>query len=254
MSTGLLFLIVACFAGAWVDAIAGGGGLITLPAYMIAGVPAHFALGTNKFASSWGTLMASAKFAKEKAIELSLIKYLIPTAFLGAVLGVRCVLFIDPQVLAPLVMVLILAVGGYTFFSETTGREDQYRPAESKSIALGMLGSFVLGFYDGFFGPGTGTFLVFVFMKLFRFDFVHANANAKPVNLASNLASLFVFAFSGKILFAYGIPIAAAMMLGGYLGARCSLKNGNRLIKPLFVLMALGASIRLFYQYMERML
>lgn len=245
----LLFLMTACFVGAFVDAIAGGGGLITLPAYIISGIPTHQALGTNKFSSSWGTLLASAKFAKEKKIDFALIKYLLPMALLGAVLGVRAVLLVDSQVLAPLVMIVILLVGVYTLFSKTVGKENLYRGADRHAKMWGMLLVFIIGFYDGFFGPGTGTFLVFSFMKLFKFDFLHANSNAKPVNLVSNVASQVVFALNGKILFLYGLPIAAAMMLGGYLGAKTSIKNGTKIIKPLFVIMSLGASLKLFWQY-----
>lgn len=239
----------ACFVGAFIDAIAGGGGLITLPAYIISGIPTHQALGTNKFSSSWGTLLATAKFAKEKKIDFALIKYLLPMALLGAVLGVRAVLLVDPRVLAPLVMVAILMVGLYTLFSGSVGMEDLYQGADKNARLIGMLLVFVIGFYDGFFGPGTGTFLVFAFIKLFKFDFLHANANAKPINLMSNVASQIVFALHGKILFLYGLPIAAAMMLGGYLGAKTSIKNGSKIIKPLFVIMSLAASAKLFWEY-----
>lgn len=246
----LIFLMLACFVAAFVDAVAGGGGLISLPAYIIAGFPTHMALGTNKFASMWGSLLASAKFAKEKKIDFGLIKYLAPLSFVGAILGVRAVLLIDSQVLAPLVMIMVLAVGIYTLFSKTVGLESLYTGSNKKSIGIGMLLALTLGFYDGFFGPGTGTFLVFGLIKIFKFDFLLANANAKPLNLASNLASLFAFAVSGKILYLYGIPIAFAMMLGGYLGAKMSIANGTKLIKPLFILMSIGAFIKIILDYM----
>lgn len=245
----LLFLMFACFVAAFVDAVAGGGGLISLPAYIIAGFPTHMALGTNKFASMWGTLIASSKFAREKKIDFRLIRYLFPMSFVGALLGVRAVLLIDAQVLAPLVMVMILLVGVYTLFSKTMGLSNLYDGSSKKSIGLGMLLALVLGFYDGFFGPGTGTFLVFGLIKIFKFDFLFANANAKPLNLASNFASLLAFAVSGKILYLYGIPIAIAMMLGGYAGAKASIQNGSKLIKPLFVLMSIGAFAKLVASY-----
>lgn len=245
----LLFLMAACFVAAFVDAIAGGGGLISLPAYIISGIPTHQALGTNKFSSSWGTLLATAKFAKERTIDFALIKSLIPIAFLGAVLGVRTVLSVDSQVLAPLVMILILIVGVYTLFSKNIGVKNHYQGADKNTKLPAMAMVFILGFYDGFFGPGTGTFLVFGFIKLFKFDFLHANAHAKPINLVSNIASQIVFAMHGKILYLYGLPIAVAMMLGGYLGAKTSIRNGNKIIKPLFVIMSLGAFGKLFVQY-----
>ena len=245
----LIFLILACFLAAFVDAVAGGGGLISLPAYFIAGFPSHMALGTNKFASMWGSLVASIKFAKEKKIDFSLIKWLLPMSLLGAVLGVKAVLLVDSNILAPLVMFMILIVGLYSLFSKNLGLRNSYSGSSKKAQLLGMLLALVLGFYDGFFGPGTGTFLVFAMIKIFKFDFLLANANAKPLNLASNFASLITFALNGKILYLYGIPIAFTMMLGGYIGAKASIKNGSRLIKPLFVLMSIGAFAKLISNY-----
>lgn len=246
----MIFLIAACFAAAFIDAIAGGGGLISLPAYLIAGFPPHMALGTNKFSSSWGSLFATAKFAKDRKIDFSLIKFMIPMSFIGAVLGVKSVLLIDQSFLGPVVMVLILFVGIYTIFSKSLGKVNQYSGATRKSAAAGMLLAFSLGFYDGFFGPGTGTFIIFGLMYIFRFDFVHANGNAKALNLTSNIASLITFAMSAKIDYAIGIPVALAMIAGGQLGARAAVKNGYKLIKPVFVVMSFGVFIKLLSGYL----
>lgn len=246
----MIFLIAACFAAAFIDAIAGGGGLISLPAYLIAGFPPHMALGTNKFSSSWGSLFATAKFAKDRKIDFSLIKFMIPMSFIGAVLGVKSVLLIDQSFLGPVVMVLILFVGIYTIFSKSLGKVNQYSEATRKSAAAGMLLAFALGFYDGFFGPGTGTFIIFGLMYIFRFDFVHANGNAKALNLTSNIASLITFAMSAKINYAIGIPVALAMIAGGQLGARAAVKNGYKLIKPVFVVMSFGVFIKLLSGYL----
>lgn len=244
----LVFLIFACFVAAFVDAVAGGGGLISIPAYIISGVPSHFALGTNKFASSFGTMMATSKFAKEKKLHLPLLKFLIPMSLFGAVLGVSSVLLIDPKILTPLVMILVLLVGVYTSLSKNFGEIQQITHRKT-TLYWGMFFAWLIGFYDGFFGPGAGTFLVFVFIKIFGFDFLCANANAKPLNLTSNLTSLLIFAYHKKVIFSYGIPIALAMMLGGYLGAKVSIKNGSKIIKPLFIAMSLGAFIKLFLEY-----
>lgn len=246
----MIFLIAACFAAAFIDAIAGGGGLISLPAYLIAGFPPHMALGTNKFSSSWGSLFATAKFAKDRKIDFSLIKFMIPMSFIGAVLGVKSVLLIDQSFLGPVVMVLILFVGIYTIFSKSLGKVNQYSGATRKSATAGMLLAFALGFYDGFFGPGTGTFIIFGLMYIFRFDFVHANGNAKALNLTSNIASLITFAMSAKINYAIGIPVALAMIAGGQLGARAAVKNGYKLIKPVFVVMSFGVFIKLLSGYL----
>ncbi|WP_028828927.1 sulfite exporter TauE/SafE family protein [Proteocatella sphenisci] len=246
----LIFLIIACFVAAFIDAVAGGGGLISLPAYLIAGFPPHMALGTNKFSSSWGSLFATAKFAKDGKIDFSLIKFMVPLSFIGAVLGVKSVLLIDQSFLGPVVMLMILFVGLYTMFSKSLGRTNHYRGATKQSTAVGMLLAFLLGFYDGFFGPGTGTFIIFGLMYIFKFDFVHANGNAKALNLTSNIASLITFAISGKIKYTIGIPVAIAMIAGGQLGARAAVKNGYKLIKPVFLVMAFGAFAKLLYAYL----
>lgn len=243
------FLIIACFFAAFIDAIAGGGGLISLPAYLIAGFPPHIALGTNKFASAWGTLFATGKFAKEKKIDFSLVKYMIPVSFVGSVLGVKTVLLIDQSFLAPLVIFLILIVGIYTTFSKKLGKTNQYTGSTPLTIIKGMILAFILGFYDGFFGPGAGTFIIFGLMYIFKFDFLHANGNAKVLNLTSNIAALITFAINGKIAYTLGIPIALAMIIGGQLGARMAVKNGSKLIRPVFIIMSFAAGIKIFFDY-----
>lgn len=247
----IIFLVIACFIAAFIDAVAGGGGLISLPAYFIAGFPPHMALGTNKFSSSWGSLFATAKFAKDGKIDFSLVKFMIPMSFIGAVLGVKSVLLVDQSFLGPVVMVMILFVGIYTMFSKSLGKINQYSKASKKSTSIGMLFAFFLGFYDGFFGPGTGTFIIFGLMYIFKFDFVHANGNAKSLNLTSNIASLITFAISGKINYAIGFPVALAMIVGGQLGARAAVKNGYKLIKPVFLVMSFGAFVKLLYGYIQ---
>lgn len=245
----IIFLISACFLAAFIDAIAGGGGLISLPAYLIAGFPPHIALGTNKFASSWGTFFATFRFAKEGKIDFNLVKYMIPLSFVGSVLGVRTVLLIDQSFLAPLVIFLILIVGIYTTFSKKLGKQNEFQNTTPLSITKGMILAFVLGFYDGFFGPGAGTFIIFGLMYIFKFDFVHANGNAKVLNLTSNVAALITFAISGKIAYIIGIPIALAMIVGGQLGAKMAIKNGYKLIRPVFIIMSFAAGIKIFFDY-----
>lgn len=245
----IALLMVACFFAAFVDAIAGGGGLISLPAYLIAGLPPHLALGTNKFASSWGTLFTALRFWRKGKVNLDLVKYMIPMSFLGSILGVKAVMLIRPEFLAPLVVGLILLVGIYTMFSKSLGRANQFEGAGKRSIVTGMLFALGLGIYDGFFGPGTGTFLMFGLMAIFKFDFVNANGNTKVLNVTSNIAALLAFAVLGKIDYAVGIPCAVAMIAGGQLGARLAIRNGSRLIRPVFILMSFAASIKIYFDY-----
>lgn len=245
-----LFLSIAGFIAAFVDSIAGGGGLISIPAFLIAGINPHYALGTNKFAATTASFTSSVKFARSGKVNFKFIKYIAPFTFVGAVLGVNTVLSIDQKVLYPLVTILILLVGLYTVFSKKLGQDNNFEGISIKNIVKGTIIGFIIGFYDGFFGPGTGSFLIFAFIKIFKYDFVNASGNGKILNFTSNIASLIMFAIKGKIMYTYGIVVAIAMIFGAYFGTKAALKNGARLIKPLFVIMSIGAAIKLIIQYL----
>ncbi|WP_032120923.1 TSUP family transporter [Clostridium amazonitimonense] len=244
----LVFLCFAGFLASFVDSIAGGGGLISVPAFFIAGFPVHYALGTNKFAATTGSFTSSLKFALSGKVNFKLIKYIIPFTFIGAVLGVKTVLLISQDFLYPLVMALILFVGIYSLFSKTIGLENKFTGITKLNLFLGILLGFVIGFYDGFFGPGTGSFLIFGLISIFKFDFTHASGNAKFLNFVSNITSLLVFALEGKINYLYGIPIAMFMIIGANLGTKAALTKGSKLIKPIFVVMSLGVALKILIE------
>jgi uncharacterized protein len=244
-------LVIICalgFLAALVDAIAGGGGLISLPALLLVGVPPHLALGTNKFASTIGSLNSSIAFARSGKVFFSVVKWQIPFTFLGAGLGVWSVLHISSDFLTKAVPVLVLLVGFYTLFHKNLGLEDNFQGLTLWKRTIGFIFAFVIGFYDGFFGPGTGSFLIFAFITIYGFDFIVASANAKVLNFTSNLVSLILFAWSGKILYMYGIPMAFFMLLGSQVGTRLAIRNGSRLVKPIFVTMSLLVAAKLIYQ------
>lgn len=241
----ILFLCVCGFIGAFVDSIAGGGGIITVPAYMVAGLPPHMVLGTNKFASTMGSFTSSLKFFKSGYCEVSLLKRTIPFTLIGAFLGVKSVLLLDDSFLQPLVLILILCIGIYTTFSKTIGKEDNFTLLTTKTTLFSIILAFFLGFYDGFFGPGTGSFLVFGLIKILKLDFLKASANARVLNFISNITSLVTFAFSGKILYIIGIPVGIFMILGARLGTKVAIKNGVKIIKPLFITMSLAVALKL---------
>ncbi|WP_027633586.1 TSUP family transporter [Clostridium hydrogeniformans] len=245
----IIFLCIAGFIAAFVDSIAGGGGLISIPAFLFAGVPPHIALGTNKFAATTSSFTSSMKFITSKKVNFSLLKYLIPFTFLGSILGVKSVLLVDQSFLYPLVMVLVLFVGIYTLFSKTLGLNNNFTGLNKKNIALGILLSFSIGFYDGFFGPGTGSFLIFGLISIFKFDFINAGGNGKVLNFVSNISALIMFALNGKIDYFYGILVAVFMIAGAQLGTKAALTNGAKLIKPIFVTMSLAVAIKLLIQY-----
>lgn len=247
MWLNLLMICTLGFLAAAVDAIAGGGGLISLPALLMVGVPPHLALGTNKFAASTASLSSSLTFARSGKVHFPLVKWQIPFTFIGAALGVLAVLQVSSAFLNKAVLVLVLLVGIYTLFHKNLGMEDQFKGLRTSNIVLGCTFALILGFYDGFFGPGTGSFLIFAFITLYGFDFVAASANSKILNFTSNLASLILFAWSGKILFTYGIPMAIFMVFGSRVGTKLAIHRGAQLVKPIFVTMSLLVAAKLIY-------
>ncbi|AHF07492.1 TSUP family transporter [Desulfitobacterium metallireducens] len=248
MLSTIVIICIFGFLAAAVDAIAGGGGLISLPALLLVGIPPHLALGTNKFASTMGSFNSSITFARSGKVNFRLVKWLVPFTFLGACLGVWSVLRVSPDFLNKIVPILVLFVGIYSIIHKTLGIEDQFQGLKRSSILLGVTFSFALGFYDGFFGPGTGSFLIFAFITIYGFDFVSASANSKVLNFTSNLASLLLFAWNGKILYQYGIPMALSMLVGSQVGTRLAITRGARLVKPIFITMSLFVAFKLIWQ------
>ena len=243
-----LKLIILCsmgFLAATVDAIAGGGGLISLPALLMAGVPPHLALGTNKFCASTASLNSSVTFARSGKVHFPLVKRQILFTFIGACLGVWAVLNVSSAFLSKAVLILILLVGFYTLLHKNLGMTDNFKGLTTRNIAIGCGFALALGFYDGFFGPGTGSFLIFSFITIYGFDFVVASANSKVLNFISNITALILFAVNGKILFSYAIPMALFMILGSQLGTRLAIKRGAVLVKPIFITMSLLVAAKL---------
>ncbi|MDB0439822.1 sulfite exporter TauE/SafE family protein [Clostridioides difficile] len=244
----IIFLCIGGFIAAFVDSIAGGGGLISMPVLMAIGVPIHLAIGTNKFAASAGCISSAYRYAKSGKTNSELLKKLVPFTIIGSILGVKCVLSINENILNVLVVVMILIVAIYTFVSKNLGQEDRFEGINKKNLRLGMLMAFIMGFYDGFFGPGTGTFLTFGFIKIYGYDFLHASANTKILNLTSNVTSLLLFMINGQVYYKIAVLFALVMIIGAYVGAKVAIKNGSKMIKPIFLVMALFMVTKLMYQ------
>lgn len=230
-----LILAVICFFGALVDAISGGGGLITLPAYFSIGLPPHIALGTNKLSSSLSTIASAFKFWQAKKVNVELIKILFIYSFIGAALGVKTTVSISPQYFKPISLTILILVFVYTLWNKKMGDKNLFAGLNKKNILKGKILAFILGFYDGFLGPGTGAFLMFALIKIFKFDFSNASGNTKILNLASNFASLITFAFFGKVNWGYGLGIAVVMSIGAITGAKLAILKGNKFIRPMFL-------------------
>ncbi len=243
----IVIICLAGFFGALVDAIVGGGGLITIPALLSVGLPTHLALGTNKFASSFGTISAAYHYYKSGEVEFSILKFLIPLSLVGSAFGVLAVLAIDPSFLKGFIIVMVLVIGLYTLLKKNLGLINHGYEVTRKKIKQAMGLSLGLGFYDGFFGPGTGSFLIFGMIHIFGFDFRKASANSKFLNFASNVTSLVLFLVNGKIMFSYGIPMAISMIIGGKVGTHLAVTKGAKFIKPVFVLVSFGLVLKLSF-------
>ncbi|MBR8702012.1 putative membrane transporter protein YfcA [Fusobacterium sp. DD29] len=230
-----IFLLVACFLASFIDAVSGGGGLISLPAYMASGIPPHMALGTNKVSACIATCASSAKFASSGKINWTLMRKIAIFSLIGAFLGVRTILLVSSKYLYPMTVVLLLVVLGYTLMNKKMGEVHEFDELTDKTILYGRIMAFVIGFYDGFFGPGTGSFLIFGLIRIFKMDFPHASGNAKILNLTSNIASVIMFVYFKQVNYLYSVPVGIVMMLGAFLGARTAVTKGTKFIKPMFL-------------------
>ena len=236
------------FLGGLIDAVAGGGGLITLPAYLIAGLPAHLASGTNKCGNAFGTFLSTGRFLKRGDVHMSSALAGAAGALVGAWVGARLNLIMPEQMLYYIMLAVVPVMALFLLFKRDFGQEDrsgELSRGQLMAMAVGI--GLVIGGYDGFFGPGAGTFLMLAFTGLCRFDLLTASGNTKVANSASNLASLVTFAIAGKVMWAVGIPAALCGIAGNYVGSGLALRGGAKVIRPMFFVVLLLLLIRLIY-------
>ena len=243
-----LILAVFCFIAAVVDAISGGGGLISLPAYFAVGFPPHMALGTNKLSAFLSTFASAFKFWKAKKINIEIVSKLFAFSLAGAAIGVKTAVSIEPKYFKPISFVTLILVFLYTLKNKNIGEVNYYKGTTPKTLLIGKIMAFSLGFYDGFLGPGTGSFLIFCLIKIFKLDFSSASGNTKILNLLSNFASLVVFAFLGKLNWVYGLSIAVVMTFGAIIGSRLAILKGNKFIKPVFLVVTSILILKMSYE------
>jgi uncharacterized membrane protein YfcA len=237
-----LLVLTAFFAGA-IDAIAGGGGLLTMPALLSAGVPAELALGTNKGQSVFGSATALLRYLRADQIDRPRARLTFPAGLIGAIAGAALVTAIDPKILRPLVLVLLVLAGTLvTFRRPKVGKLD---PGPTPSTLRPILIALSIGAYDGFFGPGTGTFLIIAFVELLGATLPRATADAKVVNFASNLASVAWFALHGVVLWKIALPMACAQALGGVAGAQIAVKGGAPIIRRMLLAVTVSLVLKL---------
>jgi len=245
-------VMVMIFLAGLMDSIAGGGGLISLPTYLAVGLPPHQALGTNKFSSFWGTLVATIRYFRNNIIDIPVAVVTALLALIGSWGGARTVLFIKPDFLNSILLILIPGIAVINLLRKNIGSNNKTETVKtSRKYYLCILAGLVIGFYDGFFGPGTGAFLIIFYTFFLKYDFITANANTKVVNLSSNLAAVVTFAFSGSIYFRLAIPAAVFGILGNLVGSELVILRGNRLVKTVFLIVLFLLMIRIVWNVIK---
>lgn len=240
MELSLKTFLIVCpflFLAGLVDAIGGGGGLISLPAYLLAGLPPHAAIATNKMSSTCGTAIATARLIKNRLVDFKLAVPSVAAAVIGSSTGARLSLLVDEKVML-YIMMLILPVCAFLVLNRkifNDGGNEQVR-ADKRTYLTAVAAALIIGIYDGFYGPGTGTFLIIAFTVFAKLSLSAANAQAKVINLTTNVTALVIFLMNGEVLLPLGLAAALCNMLGGYIGIGLMMKNGSKIVRPSIIM------------------
>jgi uncharacterized protein len=245
----IILLCIASFFAGFVDAIVGGGGLIQTPVALILlpNLAVSSIIGSLKIPAFSGTSFASYQYLKKVKMNWKLLFIMAIVAFCSAFLGSNLLTLTSNDFMKPLLLVVLTLIAIYTFTKKDFGQQQLRDFSKNKQLTLAILISVIIGFYDGFIGPGTGSFLVLAFVSVLGFDFLHASANAKMVNLATNFGSICLFVLKGKIIWAIAIPMAICNSFGGFIGAKLAIKKGNGFIRIFFLIVVVGTLIRFGY-------
>jgi uncharacterized membrane protein YfcA len=233
-----MFLTVCplIFLAGLVDSIAGGGGLISLPAYILAGLPTHMAIGTNKLSSAVGTTVSTVRFCKNKYVDWGVAIPSVILALVGSFLGANLTLHLSDNIMKHVLILILPVVAYYVLRGRTLKKDSAEKMISRKRVYLiACLASFILGAYDGFYGPGTGSFLILIYTGLAKMDIKKAAGNTKLVNLASNIAALITYLLGGKVILLLGGTAALFSIAGNYVGSGLAIKNGHKIIRPIIV-------------------
>lgn len=236
------FMIVCplIFLAGLMDAIAGGGGLISLPAYLIAGIPPHMALGTNKLSSVMGTVVSTARFAKNGFINFKAAIWFIVAALIGSAIGANLTLLVSEDVVGKMMIVVLPVVAFYVLKNKKMGDDSlAHSIPEKKAFGIALAAAFFIGAYDGFYGPGTGTFLILILTGAAKYTMKEAAGTTKAINLASNVAAFVTFLINGKVLYPLGLTAGLFCIAGNYIGAGMVLNNGQKIVRPVVLLVLL---------------
>lgn len=233
----LILLCSLIFLAGFIDSIAGGGGLISLPAYLFVKLPMHNAMGCNKFSAAVGTTFSTLRFWKNKTLDLKVALISASGSSISSFIGSSIALLIEENILKIILIIILPIVAVLTLVKRDFGNEDKSFeiPMKKLYIFAFLLGLFI-GFYDGLIGPGTGTFAIIAYCTIMKYDLKKASGNAKLLNLASNYASVVAYIMGGKIIYSIAIPAAISAMLGNYIGAGFAIKKGSKFIRPVMML------------------
>lgn len=240
----LAALVTAAFLAGVVDAIGGGGGLITLPALLLSGLSPHAALGTNKGQSVFGSGAALAGFVRSGRVNAAQARWAFPMGFFGSLIGAMLVSFLSPDLLRPLVLVLLCAVGVVMLARPSAGTPSVKRVVRRPVMAASCI-AFAIGAYDGFFGPGTGTFLILAFMWWLEVSPTEASADAKVVNFASNLAAVLWFGLQSLVVWPVALLMGMGQLAGGWTGAHLAMRRGDVLVRGVMGVVLAGLIVKL---------
>lgn len=230
----VIILIFFGFLGAFINSIVGGGGLITLPTLLFVGLPPATAIATNKLAATLGNLTSTVAFLRAGKIDMKLLRPIVPLVFIGSMLGAITVHFMSPELLKPLIFFVLIAVLIFTIVKKDWGTVEKRRKLTKKRKLLFISLLILIGFYDGFLGPGTGSFIIFAFVMM-GYDFIQASGNAKLLNFTSNLAALATFLFLGSVNFIYGLIMGFSMIVGAFFGAKLAIGRGTKFVRIVFI-------------------
>ncbi|MDO4732254.1 MAG: TSUP family transporter [Bacillota bacterium] len=245
------FLVVCplVFLAGLVDSIAGGGGLISLPAYLICGVPAHQALATNKLSSCIGTTVSTARYVRKGYVNWRLGLPSMVLAVFGSMIGAELVLLVDERIVEYLLLACLPVIAFFMLRKKEMElpEEERLRVSGKKQMLIVLSASFLIGCYDGFYGPGTGTFLLLIYTQLAKMDVRISSGNVKLVNLSSNFGSLIVFLLNGESIIPLGLVAGAFCLLGHYIGAGLVIKNGGKVVKPIILVVLLLLFLKVIF-------
>lgn len=245
LATGL-FLLSASFLAGFVDSIAGGGGIVQLPALLIGlpNSPAAEVLGTNKLPAVFGTTTAAALYRKQIKPDPRVLLGMAIPAFFGSAAGALLASRIPTSSMRPMILVLLIAVAIYTWLKPDLGKLENLRHVPKQRIQIGAIAGAVIGFYDGIFGPGTGSFLMLILVATLGYAFITASAIAKVVNVATNVGALIVFGINGAVIWQIGIVMGLANITGAVIGSRLAIRGGSTLVRKVFLLVTVVLIVR----------